>query len=120
MRKRTPPTNVIGRERAKALLDEFGLLGGKVALTVSELRATGVVGSRTTIYDRIADGSLKAVKLGANTLFLIPDVIGLIASMPTVEPKRPAASKDSPQGSGALAAARQAGGAGPALARRER
>jgi predicted DNA-binding transcriptional regulator AlpA len=114
MRKRTttPPPNTIGKERAKALLEAIGV-GGKAALRMSELQALGVAGSRTTIYERIADGTLKAVKLGANTIFLVPDVIDLIASMPTVEPKRPAARKGrvSLDAGGALAAgARQVAG----------
>ena len=53
----------------------------KLAYTIKDLVAGGI-GSRTTIYQAIADKKLKARKRGRSTIILPPDLAQYIKSLP--------------------------------------
>ena len=54
----------------------------KLALTIRELSEAGG-GSRTTIYQALNSGKLKAKKRGRSTIILTPDAVRYLESLPT-------------------------------------
>ncbi len=53
----------------------------KLAYTIKDLVAGGV-GSRTTVYEAIKSGALKARKRGKSTIILPPDLAEYLESLP--------------------------------------
>ena len=53
----------------------------KIAYSIRDL-VEGGVGSRTTLYDAIAAGTLKARKRGRSTIILPPDLAEYLESLP--------------------------------------
>ena len=56
----------------------------KIAYTIVEVCALASVG-RTTVYQCINEGTLKAVKLGRRTLILAEDLRDWLSGLPNVE-----------------------------------
>lgn len=63
-------------------LQNFNLT--RTAYSVNELLAILPLG-RTSLYAAIKSGKLRAIKLGKKTLFLAPDVIEFLASLPALK-----------------------------------
>ena len=61
-----------------------------IALSIPEAAKTSGIG-RTSIYDEIASGRLRAVKRGRRTLILSDDLKAWIQALQPVQPKRLAA-----------------------------
>jgi excisionase family DNA binding protein len=54
-----------------------------IAYNITEACAAGGVG-RTTLYEAIRSGELRAVKLGRRTLILVQDLTEWITSLPSI------------------------------------
>jgi excisionase family DNA binding protein len=55
----------------------------KIAYSVNELLAILPLG-RTSLYDAIKKGKLRATKFGKKTLFLAPDIAAFLAGLPSI------------------------------------
>jgi excisionase family DNA binding protein len=57
-----------------------------LALTIPEACALARIG-RTSLYEAIRSGQLRAVKQGQRTLILFPDLRAYVESLPRIEPR---------------------------------
>lgn len=60
-------------------LEKYNL--NKAAYTPNELIDLGVVGSRTSLYRFVHEGTLKLTKQRSRTIFLAPDVAAFLSAL---------------------------------------
>lgn len=68
----------------------------QLAYSIPEACASSKVG-RTTLYEAIRAGELRAVKNGRRTLILVEDLQSWVANLPAVPPSQVAIQRDGPQ-----------------------